>query len=47
MATAMMLVDPDDATAELDRLGLAGLVVDVDGIVHRSQGFAAFAEATA
>ncbi len=44
IATAMMLVEPAVAIAELDRWGLAGLLVDLDGTVHRSRCLAGFEE---
>lgn len=41
-ATASMMMPATQAVAMLDRLGLAGLVVDTSGQAHRTSTFAAF-----
>jgi thiamine biosynthesis lipoprotein len=41
-ATAAMMLPADQAIAMLDRLGLAGLVIDVDGQAHRTRTMATF-----
>lgn len=41
-ATAAMLMNPVAAMAMLDRVGLAGLAVSTDGVVHRSRTLATF-----
>lgn len=41
-ATAAMMLPADEAVAMLDRLGLAGLIVDRDHVVHRTATMKAF-----
>jgi thiamine biosynthesis lipoprotein len=46
-ATAAMMMPAEQAAAQLDRLGLAGLVVDTSGRAYRTATFAAFEPPTA